>query len=35
MFALDEIALHATRFPGWPDSIGAGELRKLLASPTA
>jgi hypothetical protein len=35
MFALDEIALHATRFPGWPESIGAGELRKLLVSPTA
>jgi hypothetical protein len=35
MFALDEIALHATRFPGWPDAVGAGELRKLLVSPTA
>jgi hypothetical protein len=35
MFALDEIALHATRFPGWPEAIGASELRKLLVSPTA
>jgi hypothetical protein len=35
VFALDEIALHATRFPGWPDGVGAAELRKLLVSPTA
>jgi hypothetical protein len=35
IFALAEIALHVTRFPGWPEAIGAAEMRKLLVSPTA
>ena len=32
LFALDEPALHARRFPGWPQELSAEELRKLLLS---
>src|SRR6266852_2432050 len=35
VFALGELALHATRFPGWPAQLGSTELRKLLMSPAA
>src|SRR5882762_2583016 len=35
VFALGELALHATRFPGWPPQLGSTELRKLLMSPAA
>ena len=35
VFALAELALHATRFPGWPAQLGSTELRKLLMSPAA
>ena len=35
LFALSEPALHSSRFPGWPDDLGAQELRKLLLSPAA
>jgi len=35
VFALEELALHATRFPGWPAQLGSTELRKLLMSPAA
>ncbi|HWE26239.1 MAG TPA: hypothetical protein VG496_20050 [Myxococcales bacterium] len=35
VFALDELALHSTRFPGWPPQLAAAELRKLLFSPAA
>ena len=33
IFALAELALHASRFPGWPPPLAAVELRKLLFSP--
>ena len=32
LFALEEPALHARRFPGWPQELSAEELRKLLLS---
>ena len=35
VFALAELALHASRFPGWPAQLGSTELRKLLMSPSA
>jgi len=35
VFALAELALHASRFPGWPAPLGSTELRKLLMSPAA
>jgi hypothetical protein len=35
LFALAEPALHSSRFPGWPEDLGAQELRKLLVSPAA
>jgi hypothetical protein len=35
VFALSELALHASRFPGWPPQLAATELRKLLVSPAA
>jgi hypothetical protein len=35
VFALAELALHASRFPGWPPQLAAAELRKLLFSPAA
>jgi hypothetical protein len=35
VFALAELALHASRFPGWPAQLAATELRKLLVSPAA
>ncbi|HYV65625.1 MAG TPA: hypothetical protein VE964_05240 [Myxococcales bacterium] len=35
VFALAELALHASRFPGWPAQLGATELRKILMSPAA
>ena len=35
VFALAELALHASRFPGWPSQLAATELRKLLVSPAA
>jgi hypothetical protein len=35
VLALSELALHASRFPGWPTQLGAAELRKLLVSPAA
>ena len=35
VFALAELALYASRFPGWPASLGSTELRKLLMSPAA
>jgi len=35
LFALAEPALHSSRFPGWPEDLGATELRKLLLSPEA
>jgi hypothetical protein len=35
VFALGELALHASRFPGWPAPLGSTELRKLLMSPAA
>jgi hypothetical protein len=35
VFALNELALHSSRFPGWPPQLAAAELRKLLFSPAA
>jgi len=35
VFALAELALHTSRFPGWPAQLGATELRKILMSPAA
>ena len=35
VFALEELALYASRFPGWPAPLGSTELRKLLMSPAA
>lgn len=35
VFALAELALHASRFPGWPAPLSSTELRKLLMSPSA
>jgi hypothetical protein len=35
VFSLAELALHASRFPGWPAALGSTELRKLLMSPAA
>jgi len=35
VFALAELALYASRFPGWPASLASTELRKLLMSPAA
>lgn len=35
VFSLNELALYANRFPGWPSQLAASELRKLLMSPAA
>jgi hypothetical protein len=35
VFSLAELALHTSRFPGWPAQLGATELRKILMSPAA
>ena len=35
VFSLSELALHSSRFPGWPPQLAAAELRKLLFSPAA